>query len=37
MRAEFRIDFEERGEIQTFPRTRIQPMGNGIQLALGVA
>ena len=37
MRAEFRIDFQGRREVQTFSGARIQPMGNGVQLSLGIA
>jgi len=32
-----RIDFQGRGNVETFPRARVQPMGAGIQFTLGVA
>ncbi len=32
-----RIDFQGRGKVETFPRARVQPMGDGVQLALRVA
>ena len=35
--AQMRIDFQWRGEVQTFSWARIQAMGNGVQLTLGVA
>jgi hypothetical protein len=37
MRAEFRIDFQGRGKVETFSRARVQPMGDGVQFALAVA
>ena len=37
MRAQLRIDFQGRGKAQTFSWARVQPMGDGVQLALGVA
>jgi len=37
MMAQVRRDFPGRGEIVTLSRPRIQPMGDGHQLALGVA
>jgi hypothetical protein len=37
MMAQLRIDFQGRSNIETFPRARVQPMGQGVQLALGVA
>ena len=30
-------DFQGRGNVETFPRARVQPMGDGVQLALRVA
>lgn len=35
--AQLRIDFQRRGNVETFPRARVQPMGNGVQLPLCVA
>ncbi len=35
--AQLRIDFQGRGKVETFARARVQPMGNGVQLTLGVA
>ena len=35
--AQLRIDFQGRGKVETFSRARVQPMGDGVQLALGVA
>ena len=35
--AQVRIDFQGRGEVETFPRARVQAMGDGVQLALRVA
>ena len=35
--AQLRIDFQGRGEIETFSGARVQPMGDDVQLALGVA
>ena len=35
--APLRIDLQGRGEVETFSGTCVQPMRNGIQLALGVA
>ena len=37
MMAQLRIDFQGRGKVETFSRSRVQPMGDGVQLALGVA
>ncbi len=37
MMAQVRIDFQGRGKVQTFSGARVQPMGDGVQLALGVA
>ena len=37
MMAQLRIDFQGRGEVETFPRARVQPMRDGIQLTLGRA
>lgn len=37
MMAQLRIDFQGRGTVETFPRARVQPMGDGVQLALGGA
>ena len=37
MMAQLRIDFQGRGKVETFAWARVQPMGDGIQLALGVA
>jgi hypothetical protein len=37
MMAQLRIDFPGRGTGETFPRARVQPMGNGVQVPLGVA
>ena len=34
--ARVRIDFQRRGKSETFSRSRVQPMGNGIQLTLGI-
>ena len=31
------LDFQGCGKVETFPRTRIQAMGDGVQLALRVA
>ena len=35
--AQLRIDFQGRGKVETFSRARVQPMGDGVQLALRVA
>ena len=35
--AQLRVDFQGRGKVETFPRTRVQAMRDGVQLALGVA
>lgn len=35
--AQMRIDFQRRGKVQTFSWTCVHPMGNDVQLALGVA
>jgi len=35
--AQLRIDFQGRGEVETFSWARVQPLGNSVQLALGVA
>lgn len=35
--AQVRIDFQRRGKVETFPWARVQPIGDGVQLALGVA
>ncbi len=35
--AQVRIDFQRRGEVETFSRARVQAMHDGVQLALGVA
>ena len=37
MMAQLRIDFQGRGKVQTFSWVCVQPMGNGIQLTLGIA
>ena len=37
MRAQLRRDFQGRGTVQTFSRACGQAMGDGVQLALGVA
>ena len=37
MRAQVRRDFQGCGTVETFPRARVQPMGDGVQLTLGVA
>ena len=37
MMAQLRIDFQGRGNVETFPRARVQPMRDGVQLALCVA
>ena len=37
MMAQMRIDFQGRGTVETFPRARVQPVGDGIQLTLRVA
>jgi hypothetical protein len=33
---QLRIDIQRRGQIQTFSWARVQPMGNGVQLALRI-
>ena len=35
--AQVRIDFQGRGKVETFPRACVQPIGDGVQLTLGVA
>ena len=35
--AQLRIDFQGRGEVETFPRACVQAMRDGVQLALRVA
>ena len=37
MMAQVRIDFQGRGEIETFSWARVQAMSDGVQLALRVA
>ena len=37
MRAQLRIDFPGRRKVEIFSRARFQPMGDGVQLVLGVA
>ena len=37
MKAQVRIDFQRRGKAETFPWARVEPVGNGIQLALSVS
>ena len=37
MMAQVRIDFQGRGEVETFSWARVQAMGDDIQLALRVA
>ena len=37
MRAQLRRDVQGRGNVETFPRARVHPMGDGVQLALRVA
>ena len=37
MMAQLRIDFQGRGKVEALSRSRVQPMGDGIQLTLGVA
>ena len=37
MRAQLRINFQGRGKVETFSRARVQSMGDGIQLTLGIA
>jgi len=34
--AQLRIDFQGRGEVETLPWAHVQPIGNGVQLPLGV-
>ena len=36
MKAPLRVGFQGRGKVETFSRARVQPMGDGIQLTLGV-
>jgi len=36
MMAQMRIDFQRRRKAETFPWAGVEPMGDGIQLALGV-
>src|SRR6185437_7928112 len=35
--AQVRRDFQRRGKVETFAWARVEPMGNGIQLWLGIA
>ena len=35
--TQVRKDFQRRGNVETFSRARIQAMGDGVQLALGIA
>ena len=35
--TQVRKDFQGRGKVETFSRSRIQAMGDGVQLALGIA
>ena len=35
--AQVRIDFQGCGKVETFPRARIQPMGDGVQFTLAAA
>lgn len=35
MMAQLRIDLQRRGKVETFPRARIEPLGDDIQLPLG--
>jgi hypothetical protein len=35
--TQLRKDFQGRGEVQTFSWACVEAMGNGVQLALGVA
>ena len=35
--AQVRIDFQGRRKVEIFSRARVQPMGDGVQLVLGVA
>ena len=35
--TQLRKDFQGCGKVETFPRARVQPMGDGVQLTLGVA
>ena len=37
MMTQMRIDFQGRGEVETFSRARVQSMRDNVQLALGVA
>ena len=37
MMAQLRVDFQGRGKVETFPRARVQPIGNGVQLTLDIA
>ena len=37
MRAQLRIDLQGRGKVETRSRSRVQPMGDGIQRTRGVA
>jgi hypothetical protein len=37
MMAQLRKDFQGRGKVETFPRARVQPMRDGVQLTWGVA
>jgi hypothetical protein len=35
--TQLRRDFQGCGTVETFPRTRVQPMGDGVQLMFGIA
>ena len=37
MMAQVRIDFQGRGNVETFSRACVQTMRNGVRLALGIA
>ena len=37
MMTQLRIEFQRRRKAETFSRPRVEPMGDGVQLALGVA
>src|SRR6185312_8347098 len=36
MMAQLRIDLQRRGKAEAFPWARVEPIGNGVQLPLGV-
>ena len=36
MKAPLRVGFQGRGKVETFSRARVQPMGDGGQLELGI-